>query len=65
MMWDIIAEIKRQGTMDGNAVSHYSLHVLAKKKKSAGGCLARALEYGHIRIVGTTTIYGKQVNIYA
>ena len=65
MMWDIINEIRRRGKMDGNAVSQYSINTLGREKKSAGGCLARALEYGHIQIVGTTFVNGKEVNVYA
>lgn len=65
MMWDIINEIRRRGTMNGNDVSNYSIHTLGRKKKSAGGSIARAIQYGHIRIVNTTYINGKQVNIYA
>ena len=65
MMWDIINEIRRRGTMNGNDVSDYSIHALGRKKKSAGGCIARAIQYGHIRIVNTTYINGKKVNIYS
>ena len=64
-MWDIIKEIKRRGTMNSNDVSSYSLETLGKKRKAAGGCLARALEYGHIEIVGTTIVNGEEINIYA
>ncbi|MDD5936359.1 MAG: hypothetical protein PUC65_12510 [Clostridiales bacterium] len=65
MMWDIINEIRRRGTMNGIDVSDYSIHSLGRKKKSAGGCIARAIQYGHIQIVNTIYINGKQVNIYA
>lgn len=64
-MWDIVNEIKKQGTMNGNQVSKYSRFTLLKNKKSAGGCLARAIQYGYIKIVGTTYVNGKQYNIYA
>ena len=65
MMWDIINEIRRRGTMNGNEVSNYSIHTLGRKEKSAGACIARAKQYGHIRIVDIVCINGKQVNIYA
>lgn len=64
-MWAIINEIRRRGSMDGDAVSRFSRFTLHRKKKSAGGCLARALEYGHIQIVGVTMINGVQYNVYA
>lgn len=64
-MWSIINEIRRRGTMNGDQVSKYSRFTLLRKEKSAGGCLARAIEYGHIAIVGTTFVNGKQYNIYA
>jgi len=63
-MWEIIREIKRRGTMNSNDVSRYSIEILGKKRKAAGGCLARAIEYGHIEIVGTTIVNGEEVNIY-
>lgn len=64
-MWDIIKEIRRRGTMDGSEVSRYSIVTLGRERKSAGGCLARAIQYGHIEIVGTTYVNGQEVNIYA
>ena len=64
-MWDIINEIRYRGVMNGNEVSAYSINYLGRKRKSAGGCLARAIQYGHIQIVGTTYINGQEVNIYA
>lgn len=64
-MWDIIYEIRRRGTMNGNEVSKYSIFTLGRQRKSAGGCLARAIQYGHIQIVGTTFVNGQEVNIYA
>lgn len=64
-MWAIINEIRRRGSMDGNEISDFSINTLGRKKKSAGGCIARAIEYGHIRIVNTTYVNGKLVNIYA
>lgn len=65
MMWEIIHEIRRRGTMRGSEISNYSIYTLGRKRKSAGGCIARAIQYGHIQIVGTTYINGKQENIYA
>lgn len=64
MMWEIIDEIRRRGTMNGNEVSDYSIHTLGRKKKSAGACLARAKEQGRIEIVDVVCINGKYVNVY-
>lgn len=64
-MWAIINEIRRNGTMNGNQISAYSIGVLGRKKKSAGGCIARAIQYGHIQIVGSTVVNGKAENVYA
>ena len=36
MMWNIINEIRRRGTMNGNDVSDYSIHALGRKKKNCG-----------------------------
>ena len=65
MMWDIINEIRKRGTMNGNDVSNYSIYTLERKRKSAGGCIARAIQYGHIHIVNTVYINGQKVNVYA
>ena len=64
-MYEIINEIKKRGKMNGNEVSDYSINVLGRKRKSAGGCLARAKEYGYIEIIGIVYINGKEVNVYA
>ena len=64
-MWSIIKEIKRRGTMNRCEVSEYSINRLHRKRKSAGGCIARAIEYGHISIVGTVYVNGKEENVYA
>lgn len=64
-MWSVIYEIRRRGTMNSGDVSNYCRFTLGRAKKSAGGCLARALEYGHIKIVGTIFVNGQMQNIYA
>lgn len=64
-MWDIIQEIRRQKTMSGYQIIQYSRTILGRNERSAGACIARALQYGHIQIIGTTFVAGKQYNIYA
>ena len=64
-MYEIINEIKKRGKMNGNEVSDYSINVLGRKRKSAGACLARAKQYGYIKIVDIIYINGKEVNVYA
>lgn len=63
MMWAVICEIRRRGIMSGAAVSAFC-HGLGRPDKSAGGCLARALEYGHIRIAGTVIVGKNTYNLY-
>ena len=63
MMNAVIREIRRRGTMSGADVSDFCRR-MGRPDKSAGGCLARALEYGHIRIVGTTAVGKKTYNLY-
>lgn len=63
-MWNIINEIRRRGQMNGYEASRYSIYTLGRAKKSVGGCLARAIQHGHIEIIGTTFVNGREVNIY-
>lgn len=64
-MWDIINEIRRQQTMSGYQIVQYCHTVLGRNGYFAGACIARALQYGHIHIIGTTFVNAKRYNIYA
>lgn len=64
-MRTIVSIIKSKGSMNGYEISDLCHNVLGYKKKSAGGIMARAFEYGLVSITGTIFINGEEYNIYS